>query len=260
MNKNDIDFIWQRFSKKYPDIKKSQFKKLLEEYKNIKPFRACENIFDKGQNISEEVHYILRLYTTLKLKEAFEAMKIDLDDPNVKEEFEQGNIGTPGRIAKCWVGGNIDDDTETCSGRFMKPVRIATFPNDSNMKRPITKRVNIAAQCSHHSLAFNTAFDENSYAIISYIPDKFVLGISKLQRLTDYVSRRFWLQEDLTKAIYDEVSKAAQTKNVYVGLFNIKHTCEWIRGARNTEGGFTSEYYDGEYNEDELRKQVNTIR
>ena len=142
------------------------------------------------------------------------------------------------------------------SGRFMKRPRIATFPNTQKTQIPITKRISITSSCGHHFLAFATQFSEDSYAIVSYIPDKFVLGISKLQRLADFVCRRFWLQEDLTKALYEEISSAAQTKDVYVGLFNVKHTCEWLRGSKNPEGGFTSEYYDGAFLNADLRESI----
>lgn len=245
------------FEKKFT----SSFDRAYSEYLNIKPFKASENIFETNQTISDEAHFILRTITGLYIELAFNAMKIDLTDPNLSSDFSVGNIGTPQRIAKVWCGANTNDDSELGSGRFMKPVRIATFPNTSDSKIPITKRVAIYSNCSHHGLPFATVFSEDSYAIISYIPNEYVLGISKLQRLTDYVSRRFWLQEDLTKKLYEEVSKAAKTHDVYVGLFNIKHTCEWLRGAKNNESGFTSEYYDGAFKEsDSLRLQVRNFK
>lgn len=253
----DKSLLLKMFLSRYPCLNESDFERYFEEYQNIKPFKASENIFESGQTISDEAHYIMRLILSFKIAEALEVMKIDLSDPNIGEDFNVGNVGTPGRIAKCWVGADTNDDSEIGSGRFMKPIRIASFPNNNAYSKiPITKRVNISANCSHHFLPFNTAFDENSYAIISYVPKENVLGISKLQRLADYVSRRFWLQEDLTKELYRKISEAAQTKDVYVGLFNIKHTCEWLRGAKNAEGGFTSEYYSGVFDDAELRKQV----
>lgn len=254
MNKELIDYIKRRYVLKFNS---KSFNYNLRKYKDLKCFKANENIFETNQNITEEIHYIMRLTTQYYLEKAFEAMKVDTkNDPNTYEDLEVGNIGTPGRIAKTWVGGNLNDDSELASGRFMKPVRIASFPNTNTKALPITKRVSLISLCSHHLLAFSSVFDEKSYCIISYIPDKKVLGISKLQRLVDYVAKRMWLQEDLTKEIYKKVSEAAETPDVYVGLFNIKHSCEWIRGAKNPEGGFTSEYYDGKFNDDEIRNSV----
>lgn len=249
------EYIWERWQIKHPLKSYGDFEKYLKEYEELKEFKACENVFKKNQNYTNEVHDILRILTGYYIELTFDAMKIERDS-NTAEDLSDGNIGTSQRIAKVWCGAGIDDDTELGSGRFMKPVRIATFPNAAKSNIPITKRISITANCSHHFLAFSTLFDENSYAIVSYIPDKFVLGISKLQRLADYVCRRFWLQEDLTKALYEEISSAAQTLDVYVGLFNLKHTCEWLRGAKNPEGGFTSEFYGGAFRDPELRNQI----
>lgn len=251
------NIIKEKFIKKFGA---ENFEDSFKQYELIKPFKINENIFETGQNIDDKTLFILREATALKLKEVFEAMKIDFNDANIYEDETSGNIGTWGRIAKMWTCGSIHDDSEMGSGRFMKPVRIATFPNENNQRTPITKRVSIVSSCSHHTAAFSTLFGADSYAIISYVPDKYVLGISKLQRLADFVSRRFWLQEDLTKALYEAVSKAAGTESVYVGLYNVKHTCEWLRGSRSHEGGFTCEYYGGYFDDNEARKQIAKIK
>lgn len=247
------EYIKERYSKKY-DI--NTFSKYFKEYEGIKEFAPNGNI---NNEISNEAHFIMRIATQFYIEQAFKAMKIDLNDENVKEDLEHENIGTAGRIAKVWCGANTNDDRELGSGRWSKKPRLAKFPNTSQDKIPITKKVDLVSNCSHHFITFSSLTREDSYAVISYIPDKFVLGISKLQRLTDWVSQRFWLQEDLTKALYDEVSKIAQTKSVYVGLFNIVHGCESFRGAKTKEGSFTSEYYGGEFKDSELRKQVKNV-
>lgn len=247
--KNEIYTIWKA---KYPT---ESYNTAIETCLNVKPFKAHENVFNSNPDYTDTAHYLSRLIAEYYLKRVFTAMDIELDS-NTGENRSEGNIGTTGRLAKVLMSADTQDDSELGSGRYMKRPRIATFPNDKKSKIPITKRVGIVSLCSHHLLAFSTQFSEDSYALISYIPDKFVLGISKLQRLTDFVSRRFWLQEDLTKALYKEISDAAQTKDVYVGLFNVKHTCEWLRGSKNPEGGFTSEYYDGAFNDTELRNSL----
>jgi len=75
------EFIKKRYTLKY-DIK--DFEKYYEEYQNIKPFKVNENIYETNQSISEEAHYILRLTATYKMKEVLEALKINLDDANVR--------------------------------------------------------------------------------------------------------------------------------------------------------------------------------
>jgi len=252
------------FFKKYS---KNSFDKSWKEYQKIKPFKINENIFETNPDINytKEVQYIVKLCATYYLTAAFSAMKIDLTDPNVLRDKIVGNIGTPGRIAKMWVGANLSDDTELLSGRWIKSPRLASFPEDDGSDFgfpltkgiPITKRVDVVAVCSHHTAPFSSMFRPDAYALVSYIPDGKMLGISKLQRITDYVARRGWLQEDLTKAIYKEVANAAGTPNVYVRLYNMVHNCEFLRGAQSSDGCFTSEYYGGEFEKNpEIRKQV----
>ena len=248
------DYIKQRYSLRY-DVK--TFNYHYKKYLELKPFKASQNIFETGQDISDETHYIMRLHTQYHLNKAFEAMLVDMNDPNVFENRQVGNIGTPGRIAKTWVGDGIHDDTELGSGRFMKPVRIAPFPNESNQQIPITKTVDLTALCSHHLIGFTSLGVNDAECIVSYIPSSHVLGISKLQRLVSYASRRFWLQEDLTKYIYDLISNAAETPDVYVKLKNIKHGCEYLRGSKTVDGKFTSEYYGGKFTDKELRDSIN---
>jgi GTP cyclohydrolase I len=199
------------------------------------------------------------------MTKVFDALKIDLDDENTKEDLRTGNIGTPGRIVKMFTGSNLSDDTELMSGRWIKPPRLATFKDKLNEKDfgypinkniPITKRIDIVALCSHHAVPFSSMFREDSYAVISYIPETYVLGISKLQRIANFISRRGWLQEDLTRELYKEIANAAGTKSVYVKLYNLVHNCEFLRGAQSTDGCFTSEFYGGKFNKKKYRNMV----
>lgn len=254
MVNNIKKYVFERFVKKFD---KKKFNKALKEYEEIKAFNANQNINDiYPSGISKEAHFIMRTVTQYYIQKAFEAMRVNLDDPNVKEDLENGNIGSPGRIAKIWVGKDPEDYSELGSGRWTKKPRLAKFPNTHKDKFIITKRVDIISNCSHHFIPFSTLVRSDSYAIISYIPDKFVLGISKLQRLTNWISRRFFLQEDLTRMLYEEISKAAETESVYIKLFNLVHGCEVFRGVQSSEGAFTSEYFGGDFKDINLRNQI----
>jgi GTP cyclohydrolase I len=227
------------------------FEKALEIYTNTPEFKINENVYDKTDKWNNDVHYLMRLIATEKLKEVFEALKIDINDENVRENLEEGNIGTAGRIIKMWCGADIKDDRELMGARFNKPVRLAKFPNEisEDYDNPIIKEVDLTALCSHHFAPFSTKFSKNSKVIIAYIPKDYVLGISKLQRVVRFIAQRGWLQEDLTRAIYLEISKTAETKDVYVKLKNIKHSCEFLRGALSDSEGFTTEYFGGKFRE-----------
>ncbi len=252
MEKELLEYIKIRYTQRFEE---NTFEKALEEYQEINDFAPNGNIND-AQQISDEAHFIMRLQTQYFIHKAFESMKIDMDDDNVTEDSSTGNIGTPGRIAKVWCGYDTEDTTELGSGRWSKKPRLAKFPNTNKSNIPITKRVDVISNCSHHFIPFTTLSRDDSYAIVSYIPKDYVLGISKLQRVTDWVSQRFFLQEDLTKMLYDVVSESAETESVYVGLFNMTHGCEMFRGSKSNDGAFTSECYSGAFKDVELRNQV----
>lgn len=228
----------------------------LKEYNGITDFKISENVFENSTGITLNGHKFMRLVAQFHMELVFRAMKIDMTDANVA-----GEKGTPYRFIKMYCGADLEDDTELLSGRWTKKPRIASFPNEHNQKFAITKRVDVVSVCSHHTAPFSTMFRDDAYAIISYIPEDEILGISKLQRIVDWVSRRGHLQEGLTQMIYEEVCDAAKTKNVYVKLVNVMHTCESLRGSQSKDGSFTSEYYGGEFNDLEKRKEVqNSIK
>ena len=240
-------FIKERFLLEF-DVTDEEFEKFYQEYQNIKPFKVNENIFEIGQTISKEVHYILRLSATYHMREVLKALKIDLDDANVKEELEYGNIGTFGRIAKMFSGASIDDTNELLSARFNKPPRMAVFPNDKDNHNPVFIKTDLNAVCSHHFIRFGEDyFDENSFIVIGYIPREFLGGISKINRFVNWCARRGWLQEDLTRYIGKKIEENFKTDSVYVALFNLKHGCTAYRGACDTRSATTTIYMSGEF-------------
>jgi len=255
LNLNDfqLEYCLKELKNKFP---KCNSEKIIEKYLEAEKFKINENVYDKNIEWNDEIHYFMRLVATEKMKEVFNILKIDLNDDNVKVDLENGNIGTPGRIVKMWSGSDTHDDRELLGGRFHQPIRLAKFPNTSKNNIPIIKEIDLTAVCSHHLAPFSTKFSEKAKVVVAYIPNEFVLGISKLQRVVRYVAQRGWLQEDLTKAIYDEISKVAETEDVYVRLKNIKHSCEFLRGALSDSDGFTTEYYGGKFKDTEIRKQV----
>lgn len=241
------EYVHGKFEKKYPD---KDFLLYWIEYNNLPDFKISDNVESVG-GISEEAHLIMRIITEYHFTQAFKSMKVDMNDPNVG-----GDKGTPYRISKMYCGNGLDDDSELLSGRWSHRPHMASFPNEQGQKHPITKRVDIVSVCSHHLAPFSTLFRDGAHAIISYIPSDKVLGISKLQRIVDWVARRGHLQENLTKMIYDEISMAAETPSVYVKLVGLVHTCESLRGTQSNQGSFTSEYYGGKYENYEIRREI----
>jgi len=250
-------YIEERFCGYYEKTQE-ELNVALEKYKKLKAFDPDGNIFESGQTIDDDVHLVIRLTTQYYLEKSMQAQLIDLENPNVSEDLSCGNIGTAGRVAKVYCGYDTHDYYEMASCRWAKPIRLATFPNtDENFNEPIIKKVTLTSNCSHHLLPFSSQFKTNSEVIISYIPGDFVLGISKLSKIVNFISRRFYLQEDLTKKIFEAIRDAAGTEDIFVGLYDVVHTCESLRSTREENGGFTTRYYSGKFKENpELIKLV----
>ena len=250
LNKKVLEFIKERFCSHHGKTQ-TEFRKAKENYLSLKPFAPDGNIWESGQNIDNNTHLFMRLLTQYYLTLAFEANLIDLSNENVKEDLSCGNIGTPGRVAKCWSAKNLDDNTETLSGRWIKPPRMAYFQGEDNPnQRPVFIETQIRSVCSHHFIEFNNnPFNENSFVVVGYIPKDGVKGgISKITRFVrDFISRRAWLQEDLTEKIGKEIEKQFKTDSVYVSLKNILHGCSWTRGANDQDAKTSTIYVSGKF-------------
>ena len=248
------------FKSKFPE--EDMFETLLK-LRDLKPFAAGGNVFESGQTIDEPTLLCMRWVAGLKMEEVLDVLKFDRTDSNLVQDLSVGNIGTAQRWAKTVTGDGLECDNEMMCGRYAKPPRIATFPANepgTNLvpvtPLPVTKICDISSVCSHHFLPYGTLIGDGAYAIISYIPGDFVLGISKLQRVADHIARRPTIQEDLTKELYRAISEAAQTPDVYVGIFNAKHTCEYLRGSQSKDGALTTEWFGGKFEDKELRESV----
>lgn len=252
--------LQEYFKSKYPN---ENLLTTLLKLRDLKPFAAGGNVFESGQTIDEPTLLCMRWVAGLKMEEVLDILKFDRTDSNLVQDLSVGNIGTAQRWAKTVTGDSLECDDEMMCGRYAKPPRIATFPANepgTNLvpvtPLPVTKSLDLSSVCSHHFLPYGTLIGDGAYAIVSYIPGDFVLGISKLQRVADHIARRPTIQEDLTKELYRAISEAAQTPDVYVGIFNAKHTCEYLRGSQSKDGALTTEWFGGKFEDKELRESV----
>jgi GTP cyclohydrolase I len=80
--------------------------------------------------------------------------------------------------------------------------------------------------CAHHNLSFT------GYATVAYVPAENVIGLSKLNRIVEWFSRRPQMQESLTTQIHDYVADKMQCQSVAVSIA-CKHTCCSSRGIKH---------------------------
>lgn len=252
--------IEKEFYLKFPQ---ADFNIAWDKYCAIPTFTALENIYDITDiKIDKPTHYIMRLVATWHIEKALIALKFDTtNDHNLKAEPEMANIGTAGRIAKIWAGNGLDSENirEYGDGRWTVPPRLATFPAEAkdNGKPVVIKIENagIGSVCSHHFLPYSVQNSTNSRIVISYIPNKKVLGLSKIGRFVEWCLNRPSLQEEATSLIHAKIKEIAETDDVYVGLIELVHTCEVTRGAKQYSTTTTSEY-SGAFNSHDLRQSI----
>jgi GTP cyclohydrolase I len=139
------------------------------------------------------------------------------EDPN-----REGLLKTPERYAKA-----IKELTKGYTTNLEEIVNGAVFESESE-DMILVRNIDLFSMCEHHLLPFFGKVH------IAYIPNKKILGLSKLARISEIYSRRLQIQERLThqiaKAIYDTV----QPHGVAV-VIEATHMCMVIRGAQKTQ-------------------------
>jgi len=132
---------------------------------------------------------------------------------------------TPKRVAKAWVKDLI-------AGSINPAPDVTAFPNDEGYSGLVCQtRIPVVSLCAHHNLAFT------GVAHLAYIPGKkatdMVIGLSKLNRIVDYFSRRPNIQESLTKQIHDEVDRLCIGNRGVAVVIESVHNCVRCRGIKN---------------------------
>lgn len=252
--------IREDFYVKYPN---HDFDAEWNKYSELGHFPALGNVVTHlNTTISIETHYVMRLVATWHIEKALRALKFDTtNDPNLMKDTETANIGTAGRIAKVWAGNGLDPENirEYGDGRWTQQPRLATFPaKEKDTHKPVTVVIDnpgIGSVCSHHFLPYSIQPIENSKIVISYIPKKKLLGLSKIGRFVEWCLNRPSLQEEVTGLIHTKIKEIADTKDVYVGLHNLSHSCEVTRGAKQNSTT-TTEEYSGVFDSSDMRESI----
>lgn len=132
---------------------------------------------------------------------------------------------TPKRVAKAWVNDLI-------SGSISELEPITAFPNDEGYTGLICQtRIPVVSMCAHHNLTFR------GVAHVAYIPgkskDDMVIGLSKLNRIVDWYSRRPNIQESLTKQIHDKIAELCVGNRGVAVVIESQHNCVACRGIKH---------------------------
>ncbi len=164
-----------------------------------------------------------------------EALGLDLDDDSLS--------GTPKRVAKMYV-------KEMFSGLNpgTKP-EISLFENKYGYhKMLVEKDITLYSNCEHHFVPIIGKVH------VAYIPHEKVIGLSKINRLVQYYSKRPQVQERLTQQISKGMQAALHHNDVAV-LIEADHLCVAARGIKDTNSVTVTASYSGRFDEEATRQE-----
>ena len=199
-------------------------------------------------------------YDTGETKEANNTMDSKVAQPKVakpsRQEAEQavdvllrwigedpkreGLAGTPGRVVRAW--------TEFCSGYDEDPAHMLarTFEEVQGYDDMVMLRnIRLQSHCEHHLVPIL------GVAHIAYMPDKRVVGISKLARVLNGFAHRLQTQETLTAQVTDCIQNILQPKGVAV-LIDAQHQCMTTRGVCKPDVSMITTRFTGVFKTDDL--------
>lgn len=145
-----------------------------------------------------------------------------------------GLLKTPIRVAKSlqFLTKGYHEDPE-------KILRSAMFKEDYK-EMVIVKDIELYSLCEHHMLPF---FGK---AHIAYIPNGYIVGLSKIPRVVDAFARRLQVQERLTTEIRDCIHNTLQPLGVAV-VIEAQHLCMQMRGVQKQNSVTTTSNFTGEF-------------
>ncbi|GGY53433.1 GTP cyclohydrolase I FolE [Parvularcula lutaonensis] len=155
------------------------------------------------------------------------------DDPT-----REGLLDTPKRVAKAyeeWFGG-YREDPEAILARVFEEV-------EGYDDIVLLKDIRVESVCEHHMAPII------GKAHIAYLPDRRVVGISKLARLVDIYGKRMQVQEKMTAQIADTLQKVLKPRGVAV-MIEAEHQCMSTRGVHKHGVDTVTTRFTGAFKDD----------
>jgi GTP cyclohydrolase I len=164
-----------------------------------------------------------------------ETLGMDLRDDSLR--------GTPLRVAKMYV-------KELFQG--LNPANMPSMTLFENKfqynEMLVEKNINFYTNCEHHFVPF---FGK---AHVAYISSGKVIGLSKLNRLVEYFSKRPQVQERLTMQVGKALQTVLQTQDVAV-MMDAKHLCVSSRGVKDDSSNTITTFFGGKFQEEKTRME-----
>ncbi|MEM7101797.1 MAG: GTP cyclohydrolase I FolE [Bacteroidota bacterium] len=154
----------------------------------------------------------------------------------------EGLVKTPERAAKA-----IQFLTHGYDLNASEVLRSAMFKEDYS-EMVIVKDIEVYSLCEHHILPF---FGK---AHIAYIPNGYIVGLSKIPRIVDIYARRLQVQERLTDDILQCIQETLKPLGAAV-VIEARHMCMMMRGVQKQNSITTTSAFTGEFRKVETRNE-----
>ena len=163
-------------------------------------------------------------------------LRLDLNDDSLCD--------TPKRVAQMYVNEifwGMDYD------KFPKCTKIK---NSMNYRGSfvLERNINVQSYCEHHFIVID------GVASVAYIPNDVVLGLSKLNRIVQFFSKRPQVQERLTEQIRATIALVAETEDVAVQIDGL-HFCVKSRGIQDLRSSTATFSASGQFEAGECRRE-----
>lgn len=207
--------------------------------------RIRQRLHETGQkyfsndNIADHIHEgeldELQTEVTQKCEDLLRSLVINIDgDHNTRD--------TAKRVAKMFL-------RETFAGRYTKRPDVTAFPNVSHYDHLyIVGPVRITSTCAHHLQPIT------GRCWIGVFPGKEVIGLSKFQRLVDWIASRPTIQEELTHQIADIIQDVTRAEGLGV-IMKAEHGCMINRGVKLHESDMVTSVLKGVMKQDDTLKK-----
>jgi GTP cyclohydrolase I len=167
----------------------------------------------------------------------YEILKLIGEDPD-----REGLLKTPERVAKAmqFLTHGYDLNPEEI-------LRSAMFKEDYR-QMVIVKDIEIYSMCEHHMLPFI------GKAHVAYIPNGYIVGLSKIPRVVDAFARRLQVQERLTTQIKECIHETLKPLGVAV-VIEAEHLCMRMRGIQKQNSVATTSDFVGAFCVEKTRQE-----
>ncbi|MFZ4100973.1 MAG: GTP cyclohydrolase I FolE [Sphingobacterium thalpophilum] len=168
----------------------------------------------------------------------YQAILADLGEDPTRE----GLLQTPVRVAKA-----LQFLTHGYNAKPAEILKSAMFKEEYS-QMVVVKDIEVFSMCEHHMLPF---FGK---AHVAYIPNGYIVGLSKIPRVVDSFARRLQVQERLTNEIRDCIQNTLNPAGVAV-VIECKHLCMSMRGIQKQSSVTTTSAFTGEFVNETTRSE-----